>query len=185
MGPRRNRTLLALVAGGLIVPALLLSLLGVKLLHDFSGVAHGIRSEYGDYVARIATASVEDALWEREQLSMVAARLVPPETPSEVVGFLNDFLEESPLYRFGFFVSPVGLIHYSQPDRSSEPNRPLPEWMLEPIFASLNRHQSVPSGVLHLTAPASFAPTQVTYFPAQSADGELLGAAGFIGTWRP
>ena len=41
-------------------------------------------------------ASVEDAFWEREQLNMVSARLVPPENPDQVVGFLGPVRDRLP-----------------------------------------------------------------------------------------
>ncbi len=181
MARPRNRTLLIMVSAGLIVPALALTLMGIKLVYDFTEVARGIRVEYASYISRIAASAVEDAVWESEQVTMVGARLEPPETPNEIVSYLNDILDSSALYRFGFFVSPVGLSFYSQPDPMvAEPNRPLPDWIERPILASLNRYQEFPSGVLHLTAPDSLPPTQVTFFTVHSAGGELLGASGFI-----
>jgi hypothetical protein len=60
-----KRTLLILVAASLLVPAALLSLFGLKLLRDFTEITGGFRAEYGDYVARIAASSVEDAFWEQ------------------------------------------------------------------------------------------------------------------------
>ncbi len=58
----RRRTLLILAAASLLVPALLLSLLGLKLLRDFTEITRGFRSEYGDYMARIATSSVANIM---------------------------------------------------------------------------------------------------------------------------
>ena len=178
---RRKRRFLILVGAALVVPALLLSLLGLKLLLDFTEITQTVRSDYGEYMARIASASVEDAFWEQEQLNMVSARLVPPENPDQVVGFLNRFQRENPIYLEAFFVSPVGLVYYSgiATDRGGA-YRPLPDWVLNPIFASLERHLQTPSSLYHLAAPDSLPAAEVTYFTVHSDSGELLGAAGFF-----
>ncbi len=181
MRRRRKRTFLALVGAALLVPALLLSLLGLKLLLDFTDITQTARSEYGEYMARIASASVEDAFWEQEQLNMVSARLVPPENPDQVAGFLNRFQRENPLYLEAFFVSPVGLVYYSgfAAERGGA-YRPIPDWVLNPIFASLESHLQTPSGLYHLAAPDSLPAAEVTFFTVHSDSGELLGAAGFF-----
>ncbi len=177
----RKRLLLVLLAAGLALPALFLSLLGVRLLRDFTNITRTVRSDYGDYTARIAVNALEDAYWEKEQLNMVSARLVPPENPVEVKEFLNRFQDENPLYRQAFFVSPVGLVYY--PDiHASLPLAfvPPPDWVMRPIMATLPKHQILPSPLSHITSPDSLAPAEVTYFTLHSDDGELLGVAAFV-----
>jgi len=178
--PRRRR-LYVLVAASLLVPALLLSLLGVKLLRNLSAVTMDFRASYGDYMARVAASAVEDALWEREQLNMVAYRLDPPTTPKEVVGFLDHTLSDNQLYLLPFFVVPEGLVLYSGFDLElTREFRPLPSWILDPVLETLRSPDPAPSSLLHLTAPDSLPPAQVTYFTMHSEEGELLGAAGFV-----
>ncbi len=176
-----KRTLLLLVAAGLVLPALFLSLLAVKLVVDFTGITRSVRADYGSYLARVASASVENAFWEREQVNMVAARLDPPESPGEVVAFLGDFQERNRLYRQVFFVSPVGLVFYSEAaEGRPEGLRPLPEWALSAIISQLAGTGRMPSPLIHISAPDSLAPVQITYFTMHSDAGELLGAAGFV-----
>jgi signal transduction histidine kinase len=179
---QRRRKVLILAAASLLVPALLLSLLGLKLLRDFTEITRGFRSEYGDYMARIATSSVEDAFWEQEQLIMVSARLDPPRTPREVTDFVDRFRSENPHYLLAFFVVPEGLVHYSQVELArTEAFRPLPPWVLDPIMSTQGGpKQTMPSGLIQLTSPDSLPPMQVTYFTVHAESGELLGAAGFI-----
>ncbi len=177
--PVGKRTLVLLVGGGLLVPALLLSLLGVKLLRDFTAITRGVQSDYGAYMARVASTSLENAFWEEEQVNMVAARLVPPENPEQVVRFLNSFVQQDSLYRQAFFVSPVGLVYYSEGAQDPE-FRPVPDWVLIPIMEFMGRHTAMPSELVHLTSPDPAHPAQVTYFTVQSVTGELLGAAGFV-----
>jgi signal transduction histidine kinase len=177
----RKRNLLILLAAGLVLPALFLSLLGVKLLRDFTNITRTVRTDYGDYTARIAVNAIEDAYWELEQLNMVSARLVPPENPGEVKEFLNRFQDENPLYRQAFFVSPVGLVYY--PDiHTSLPLAfvPPPDWVMRPIMAALPKHQLLPSPLSHITSPDTLAPAEVTYFTLHSDDGNLLGVAAFV-----
>ncbi|NNF06633.1 MAG: hypothetical protein HKN21_07720, partial [Candidatus Eisenbacteria bacterium] len=124
---------------------------------------------------------LEDALFDQEQVNMVAARFVPPENPSQVLEFLNRFQTENPLYNFSFFVVPEGLVYYS--DLESEKTaayRPLPEWIHHRILAGMLRQGNVPSGVQHLNQSDPDHPVQVTYFTIESVDGALLGSAGFI-----
>jgi len=164
------------------LPALLLSLLGLKLLRDFTDITRGFRNDYGNYVARIATSSVEDAFWEQEQLNMVSARLDPPRNPREVTRFLDRFRADNPHYLLGFFVVPEGLVHYSQVElQRTEPVRPLPTWIHEPVMNTLQGPSILmPSGLNQLTSPDSLPPMQVTYFTVHGEDDELLGAAGFV-----
>ena len=177
---RRRRRFVLGMGAALLLPALFLSLLAVKLLRDFTGITHEVRSDYGSYLARIASTAVEDAFWEEEQVNMVSARLVPPGNPDEVARFLDRFQRETPLYQQAFFVSPVGLVYYSGAGANrGRPFRPLPDWVLSPIMASLDRHRRTPSGLYHLTPPSG-PPAEVTYFTMHSVTGELLGAAGFV-----
>ncbi len=176
-----KRTLLTVVAVGLIVPGLLLSLLGVKLLRDFTEITRGVRSDYGEYMARIAVSAVENAFWDQEQLNMVAARLVPPEDPDEVVRFLTRFQRDNPLYVQAFFVSPVFLVYYSEPgpDHSRTP-RAAPAWAVDAIARLMEQHRTMPSGLMHLAAPDSLPPMEITAFTVHSVEGELLGTAAFV-----
>jgi signal transduction histidine kinase len=177
----RKKTFLVFLAAGLVLPALFLSLLGVRLLRDFTNITRSVRTDYGDYMARIAVNALEDAFWEQEQLNMVAARLVPPENPAEVKQFLNRFQDENPLYQQAFFVSPVGLVYYPDtPTTLPLAFVPPPDWVLDPIMASLPKHHFLPSSLNHITAPDSLPPAEVTYFTLHSDDGELLGVAGFV-----
>lgn len=177
----RKRTLLILAAAALLVPAFLLSLLGLKLLRDFSAITRQFQSEYGNYVAQIATRSVEDAFWEQEQLNMVSARLDPPRNPAEVANFLKDLLKENPHYLQAFFVVPEGLVQYWQTDpERTKPFRPLPAWILDPIRATLRTDTGMPSGLNQLASPDSLPPVQVTYFTLHADAGELLGAVGVV-----
>lgn len=177
----RKRTLLILAAAALLVPAFLLSLLGLKLLRDFSAITRQFQSEYGDYVAQIATRSVEDAFWEQEQLNMVSARLDPPRNPAEVAEFLKDLLKENPHYLQAFFVVPEGLVQYWQTDPArTKPFRPLPAWILDPIRTTLRGDTGMPSGLNQLASPDSLSPVQVTYFTLHADAGELLGAVGVV-----
>lgn len=175
-----RKAVLALLGVSLLVPALLLSLLGVKLLRDFRGVSQTVRAEYGEYIGALAAASVEGSLWEQEQLNMVAARLAPPRTPEEVVRFLDRFQADNPLYLMAFFVIPEGLVHYSQfnAPRTAE-YRPLPSWIAFPVLDLLEQ-TGLPSGLHHVAAPDSLNPAQVTFFTLHSPEGDLLGAAGFL-----
>lgn len=176
-----KRTRLVLVAVGLILPALLLSLLGVKLVMDFTEITRGVRADYGNYLARIAATAVENSFWEREQVNMVAARLDPPESPGEVVSFLDDSQKRNRIYRQVFFVSPVGLVYYSRDaEGHSGGFGPLPEWALSAIVADLGGAGRMPSPLVHISAPDSLDPVQITYFTVHSNAGELLGAAGFV-----
>jgi signal transduction histidine kinase len=179
--PRRRGSLLILAAS-LLVPTLLLCLLGLKLLRDFTTITRDFRAEYGDYIARIAAASVEDAFWEQEQLNMVAARLDPPRDAQEVPAFLKRFgREEYPYYLLPFFVAPEGLVQYLQVDlKRTQPFRPLPAWTLEPVLTMLEQKPSRPSGLMHIAAPDSFPPEQVTFFNIHDPSGKLLGALGFV-----
>ncbi|HYV50885.1 MAG TPA: HAMP domain-containing sensor histidine kinase, partial [Dongiaceae bacterium] len=179
--PRRRGSLLILAAS-LLVPTLLLCLLGLKLLHDFTTITRNFRTEYGDYIARVSASRVENALWEQEQLNMVAARLDPPQDAREVPAFLKRFgREEYPYYLMPFFVAPEGLIQYSQVDLNrTQAFRPLPHWILEPVLKMLEQNPFRPSGLMHLAAPDSLPPEQVTFFNIHDSSGKLLGALGFI-----
>jgi signal transduction histidine kinase len=175
-----RRTLLALVAVSLLAPTLLLTFLGLKLVRNFTAVTGDFRSEYGDYVARVAVASVEDAFWEQEQLEMVSARLSPPQTPGDIDQFLRWLMGEN-RYLMTFFVVPEGLVHYSQYFvAESQAFRPLPDWILEPVMASLRRSRVTPSPLIQLASPDSLPPAQVTYFTLHTRTGMPLGAAGFV-----
>lgn len=177
----RKRTLLILAAAALLVPAFLLSLLGLKLLRDFSAITRQFQSEYGDYVAQIATRSVEDAFWEQEQLNMVSARLDPPRNPAEVADFLKELLKQNPHYLEAFFVVPEGLVQYWQTDATRTKRfRPLPPWILDPIRKTLRADTGMPSGLNQIASPDSLPPAQVTYFTLHSDSGELLGAVGMV-----
>jgi hypothetical protein len=176
-----RRGFLLLVGGSLLVPTLLLCLLGLKLLRDFSEITRDFRSEYGEYMARIAAASVEDALWEQEQLNMVSARLNPPKNPQEVTAFLNRLQGENAHYLLAFFVVPEGLVHYSQAGlERTQDFRPLPGWILDPVLELLQEAPRRPSGLRPISAPDSLPPQQVTYFNVHDETGELLGVAGFV-----
>jgi signal transduction histidine kinase len=176
-----RRGFLLIVGGSLLVPTLLLCLLGLKLLRDFTEITRDFRSEYGEYMARIAAASVEDALWEQEQLNMVSARLDPPKNPQEVTVFLDRLRGENPHYLLAFFVVPEGLVHYSQADlERTQAFRPLPAWILDPVLELLQEAPRRPSGLRPLSAPDSLPPQQVTYFNVHDENGVLLGAAGFV-----
>ncbi len=179
--PRRRGSLLFLAAS-LLVPTFLLCLLGLKLLRDFTTITSNFRTEYGDYIARVSASRVENALWEQEQLNMVAARLDPPQNAHEVPAFLKRFgREEYPYYLMPFFVAPEGLIQYSQVDlKRTQAFRPLPHWILDPVLGILDQNPSRPSGLMHIAAPDSLPPEQVTFFNLQDSSGELLGAVGFI-----
>ena len=179
--PRRRRSLL-LLAASLLLPTLLLCLLGLKLLRDFTTITRDFRAEYGDYIARIAATSVEDALWEQEQLNMVGARLNPPRDARDVPAFLKRFgREEYPHYLLPFFVTPEGLVQYSQVDlKRTQAYRPLPPWVLDPVLKVLQGDPSRPSGLIHIAAPDSLPPAQVTVFNLHDPSGHLLGALGFI-----
>jgi len=179
--PRRRRSLLLLV-GSLLVPTLLLCLLGLKLLRDFTTITRNFRTEYGDYIARVSASRVENALWEQEQLNMVAARLDPPLDGHEVPAFLKRFgREEYPYYLMPFFVAPEGLVQYSQVDlKRTQEFRPLPHWILDPVLKMLEQNPGRPSGLMHLAAPDSMTPEQVTFFNIHDSSGNLLGALGFI-----
>lgn len=184
MGPLkrpRRRRLYVLAAASLLVPALLLSLLGVKLLRNLTEVTREFRAGYGEYMARVAAEMVEDALWEQEQLNMVAARLVPPATPDQVQEFLNASRSDNKFYLLPFFVLPEGFVAYSEFDTTlTRRFRPIPDWIQDPVMNTLRYPGDAPSGLLHLTAPDSLPPAQVTYFTMHSEDGALLGAAGFV-----
>jgi signal transduction histidine kinase len=98
-----------------------------------------------------------------------------------VVTFLDDFQKRNRIYRQVFFVSPVGLVYYSQADDGrSQDSRPLPEWALSAIIAELTGAGRMPSPLVHVSAPDSLGPVQITYFTVHSNAGELLGAAGFV-----
>jgi len=177
----RKRTLLLMVGSALAVPALLLSLLSIKLVRDFADIGQTVGREYGEYMATIAAGAVENAFLDREQVNMVAARFVPPEGPGEVIRFLNRFQEENPLYLLSFFVLPEGLVFYSDlaPERST-PYRPLPDWVTDRILATMLKQGEIPSGLQHLQADHPDAPLQITYFTVAGSGGRLLGVAGFI-----
>jgi len=179
--PRRRGSLLILAAS-LLVPTLLLCLVGLKLVRDFTTITRNFRVEYGDYIARVSASRVENALWEQEQLNMVAARLNPPQDAHEVPAFLKRFgREEYPYYLMPFFVAPEGLIQYSQVDlKRTQAFRPLPQWILEPVLKMLEQNPFRPSGLMHLAAPDSLLPEQVTFFNLHDSSGNLLGALGFI-----
>ena len=179
--PRRRGSLLFLSAS-LLIPTLLLCLLGLKLLRDFTNITRNFRTEYGDYIARVSAARVENALWEQEQLNMVAARLDPPEDAHEVPKYLKRFgREEYPYYLLPFFVAPEGLVQYSQVDlKRTQRFRPLPAWILEPVLKMLEQNPKRLSGLIHVAAPDSLPPEQVTFFNLHDSSGKLLGALGFI-----
>ena len=176
-----KRALLTLAAASLLVPAILLSLVSLKLLRDFTETTGDFRSEYGSYIARLAATSVEEALWEQEQLSMVSARLSPPKDPQQVMDFLHRSLSKNPHYLMAFFAVPQGLVHYSQ-FRMEETRdlRPLPEWLHKSVLASMSHKWTMPSGLIQITAPDSLPPVQVTYFSVHAESGRLLGTAGFV-----
>ena len=179
--PRRRGSLLILAAS-LLVPTLLLCLLGLKLLRDFTTITRNFRSEYGDYIARVSASRVENALWEQEQLNMVAARLNPPQDAREVPAYLKRFgRDEYPYYLMPFFVAPEGLVQYSQVDlKRTQAFRPLPHWILDPVLKMLEQTPYRPSGLMHLAAPDSLPPEQVTFFNLHDPSGNLLGALGFV-----
>jgi signal transduction histidine kinase len=133
-------------------------------------------------MARLAANSVEDALWEQEQLNMVAARLHPPENQTGIPGFLNKLLEDSPHYLTGFFVIPQGLVYYPRDrDPRTQAFHPLPGWILDAVSATLESPPPLlPSGLNEIAAPDSLPPVQVTYFSLHREDGTLMGVAGFI-----
>lgn len=177
----RKRVVLLFVGAALGIPALVLSLLSIKLVRDFADIGNTVRREYGEYVAGIAARAVEESYLDREQFNMVAARFVPPETPGEVLGFLNRFQLENPFYLLSFFVVPEGLVHYSELDRGrSAAFRPIPEWIQNAILATVSRQTGIPSGLQHLSGEGPDGPVQVTYFTLHGQDGRTLGAAGFI-----
>jgi signal transduction histidine kinase len=181
----RKRTLLLFVAGALVGPALVLTLLSVKLVRDLSDIGRTVRGEYGAYLAGIAADVLEAAFLDDELVNMVAARFVPPEGPDEVVRFLNRFQRENPLYLMSFFVVPEGLVFYSgrdytTPGDRTAPYRPIPPSILEPILAGMLRKGNVPSGLQHLVYPGPEGPVQTTYFTLSGNDGGLLGVAGFV-----
>jgi len=180
----RKRTTLLFVAGALGLPALALSLLGVKVVRDFADIGNTVRSEYGSYLSDIAATALRDAYLDREMVNMVAARFVPPESPEEVITFLNRFHNENPLYLLTFFVLPEGLVFYSNLDPDRETSyRPLPGWVQDAILDSMRKQGvigNVPSGLQHLATDDPREPLQITYFTLNGSDGRLLGTAGFL-----
>ncbi len=175
----RRRSLILLVVGVLLLPAILLSVLALSLLDRLESLGRRSWSDYGEYLAELSIDHAENELWTEEQRLMVAIRANPPESPAEVPALLTQ-LTAIPAYQLVYCVLPDSTLIF--PERATWQERTDAAVLrsLGPAWASLTEDAHGPAPLRRLAGDDRGRPFQVTYFTMRSWQRELLGTVVLI-----
>ncbi len=175
----RRRSVILLVIGLLLVPAVLLSVLALSLLGQLESLGRRSWSDYGQYLAELSRESAEHELWSEEQRLMVAIRANPPADADAVPDLLAS-LATNPAYQFVYCVRPDSTLIFPADATWQERTEAAVLRSLEPVWAALATDALGPAPLRHLAGDDRGHPFQVTHFTLRSWQEELLGAVVLI-----
>jgi len=175
----RRRSLILLLVGVLVLPAILLSVLALSLLGRLESLGRRSWSDYGQYLAELSIEHAENELWTEEQRLMVAIRANPPENLDAVPALLTQ-LSAHPAYQFVYCVLPDSTLIFPADATWQERTEAAVLRSLGPAWASLTSDAQGPAPLHHLAGDDRGHPFQVTYFTLRSWQHELLGAVVLI-----
>jgi signal transduction histidine kinase len=175
----RRRSLVLLVVGVLVVPAILLSVLALSLLGRLETLGRRSWSDYGQYLAELSIEHAEHELWSEEQRLMVAIRANPPENLDAVPDLLTQ-LSANPAYQFVYCVLPDSTLIFTANATWQKRTEAAVLRSLGPAWGALGSDAEGPAPLHHLAGDDRGHPFQVTYFTLRSWQNELLGAVVLI-----